>query len=541
MIYLVAGTRPNFMKIAPILARPRGARRAARASSTPASTSTPSMSDVFFRDLGMSPSPTSPRSRRRLRTPSRRRTVLVGVERDLLAHRPGCVVVVGDVTSTLAAALAAAKLGIPVAHVEAGLRSRDWTMPEEINRVLTDRSRTSSSSPRATPSPTCAPRGSPRAHRLRRQRHDRLAAARARATDRRARAARARGAQVRARDAAPPRQRRHRASALGATLDALAAIAARLPLLFPVHPRTVGAGRGRSGSPAASARSRPALRASSRSGTTTSSPSCGHALLVATDSGGIQEESTALGIPCLTLRGGTERPITVTEGTNTIVGLDVARDRAPRSTRSSAASPNEAVYPRDGTGGPASGSPTRSRPSSPALRRRRPAVRGRDERAPGRAIERGMATVPVDSGRRPRLPRARGGHRRRRAALHRRHTTVGVERTVARAYGIVGADAEGTPLVNAWSTGSTREGLVGRGVAFFLGRALLAGAASVQEAAEALAFGARASIAARAARPPPQRAARSRAHTADALAPHRRRARRARGLQGPPRGRRRLR
>src|SRR4051794_38291367 len=123
MIYLVAGTRPNFMKIAPI----RRALRARGVETRLIHTGQhfdAAMSDVFFRDLGMAPPDATLTAGGGSHAESTA-AVLVGVERDLVAHRPKVVVVVGDVTSTFAAALSAAKLGIPVVHVEAGLRARD--------------------------------------------------------------------------------------------------------------------------------------------------------------------------------------------------------------------------------------------------------------------------------------------------------------------------------------------------------------------------------------------------------------------------------
>jgi UDP-N-acetylglucosamine 2-epimerase (non-hydrolysing) len=134
--YLVAGTRPNFMKIAPIY-RALAARGVTTRLLHTGQHFDATMSDVFFRDLGL-PAPDVMLRAGGGSHAEQTAAVLVGAEADLMTHRPEVVVVVGDVTSTLAAALAAAKLGIPVAHVEAGLRSRDWTMPEEINRVLTD-------------------------------------------------------------------------------------------------------------------------------------------------------------------------------------------------------------------------------------------------------------------------------------------------------------------------------------------------------------------------------------------------------------------
>ena len=136
-ITLVAGARPNFMKIAPISRELARRKIPARLVHTGQHFDA-NMSDVFFRDLGM-PVPDVMLGAGGGSHAQQTAAVLVGMEAELERARPGLVLVVGDVTSTLASALAAAKLGIPVVHVEAGLRSRDWTMPEEINRILTDR------------------------------------------------------------------------------------------------------------------------------------------------------------------------------------------------------------------------------------------------------------------------------------------------------------------------------------------------------------------------------------------------------------------
>jgi UDP-N-acetylglucosamine 2-epimerase (non-hydrolysing) len=277
------------------------------------------MSDVFFRDLGM-PEPDVRLNCGGGTHAEQTAAVLVGVEKELVAARPAVVVVVGDVTSTFAAALAAAKLGIPVAHVEAGLRSRDWTMPEEINRVLTDQL----SDLLLTPSPDAErnllAEGIP-AERIRFVGNvmiDSLHWARRTRTDalerhglrpqRYALTTLHRPANVDTRES------------LEATLTALEAISRRIPVLFPVHPRTLA----RAASLGLSERlqATQGLKTCDPVGYNDFVTLMSSARLVATDSGGIQEETTALGIPCLTLREGTERPVTVTEGTNTIVGLD---------------------------------------------------------------------------------------------------------------------------------------------------------------------------------------------------------------------------
>jgi UDP-N-acetylglucosamine 2-epimerase (non-hydrolysing) len=319
MITLVAGTRPNFMKIAPIWRALTSRGFVPRLVHTGQHFDV-SMSDVFFRDLGL-PEPDANLRAGGGTQAEQTAAVLVGMERELVAHRPQALVVVGDVTSTLSAALAGAKLGVPVVHVEAGLRSGDWTMPEEINRVLTDRladlllTTTAEAKLQLLRESAEAARilfvGNVMIDSLRwgldrptdaLERHELTAGAYGLATLHRP-------ANV------------DTVQALGATLDALAAIAARLPVVFPVHPRT----RARAVTSGLTDRllSTPGLRSVAPLGYGDFVTLMANAKLVATDSGGIQEETTALGIPCLTMRHGTERPITVSEGTNVIVGVDV--------------------------------------------------------------------------------------------------------------------------------------------------------------------------------------------------------------------------
>jgi UDP-N-acetylglucosamine 2-epimerase (non-hydrolysing) len=321
MILLVAGTRPNFMKVAPVYralaARGLDARLLHTGQHFDAA-----MSDVFFRDLGL-PAPHVSLKGGGGSHAEQTATILVGVEKALLAERPALLVVVGDVTSTLAAALAAAKLGIAVAHVESGLRSRDWTMPEEVNRVLTDQL----SDLLLTPSPDAAP--NLLAEGIAQERIvfvgnvmiDSLHWALRKPTDALARYGLEPGSYALATLHRPANV--DSAEALSATLDAVTAVAARLPVLFPVHPRTTARAE------ALGLRHRlsdtPNLRPIEPLGYDDFVTLMSKAKLVATDSGGIQEETTALGVPCLTMRGGTERPITVTEGTNEVVGLDVAK------------------------------------------------------------------------------------------------------------------------------------------------------------------------------------------------------------------------
>lgn len=246
---------------------------------------------------------------------------LIEFEQVLLDERPDLVVVAGDVNSTLACALAASKLTIPVAHVEAGLRSGDWTMPEEVNRVLTDRlsELLFTHSPEAAEN--LADEGLPpdRVHYVGNTMIDTL---RAHEQDARQRAAWS---------AAGLAEREyvlvtlHRpsnvddATRLRAIVAALCELASRAPVLVPLHPRT---------------RERldqlGALKRLERAGVRCIPPA-GYvdflslelaAGAILTDSGGIQEEASALGVPCYTLRPNTERPITVSHGTNTLLGDD---------------------------------------------------------------------------------------------------------------------------------------------------------------------------------------------------------------------------
>jgi UDP-N-acetylglucosamine 2-epimerase (non-hydrolysing) len=318
---LIAGARPNFMKIAPI-ARELARRRIPARLIHTGQHFDANMSDVFFQDLGM-PKPDVMLGAGGGTHAQQTAAVLVGIEAELERARPALVLVVGDVTGTLAAALAAAKLGVPVVHVEAGLRSRDWTMPEEINRVLTDRL----SDLLLIPSPDA--RENLLAEGIAGERIvfvgnvmiDSLRYAVDRPTD------------VVARLQLEPQQYAvatiHRPSsvdtapALRATLDALGALAARIPLIFPVHPRTVV--RLNEFGLHAQAHALTGLRLIEPLGYNDFVTLFSRSRLVVTDSGGIQEETTALGIPCLTMRDSTERPITVTEGTNILVGSDRAR------------------------------------------------------------------------------------------------------------------------------------------------------------------------------------------------------------------------
>ena len=245
--------------------------------------------------------------------------VMTAFESLLAEVRPDVVVVVGDVNSTMAAALVAAKAGTLVAHVEAGLRSRDWSMPEEINRVVTDRVSDYLFAPSADAVENLGQEG---------YRQDQIYLVGNVMVDTLlANLERARSRTVVADLGLTAGQyglvTLHRpsnvddASVLAGIKEALGKVATDCPLVFPVHPRA-RASVLEGGVP-------DGVRVVDPLGYLDFIALQADAALVLTDSGGIQEETTVLGVPCLTLRDNTERPITVEEGTNQVVGTDPAR------------------------------------------------------------------------------------------------------------------------------------------------------------------------------------------------------------------------
>jgi UDP-N-acetylglucosamine 2-epimerase (non-hydrolysing) len=236
------------------------------------------------------------------------------------------VVVVGDVNSTLACSLVAAKREVPVAHVEAGLRSFDRTMPEEINRVLTDQIADLLYTTERSALDNLTREGidPARVHFVGNLMIDSLHAALPRAVSP-AKTLAAEGHPAALIDKGFGLVTLHRPSnvdapdSLAALLDALAAISRRLPLVWPMHPRT-RASIERFG--LVDGLNSPALVCLPPQGYLEMVGLMNAATVVLTDSGGVQEETTALGVPCLTLRENTERPITVEQGTNTLVGRD---------------------------------------------------------------------------------------------------------------------------------------------------------------------------------------------------------------------------
>ena len=332
LILYAVGARPNFVKVAPVLAAARAVPGLEQMLVHTGQHYDPAMSEEMFTDLRL-PAPDVHLGVGSGSHGEQTARVLAGAEAVLMDRRPDLVVVAGDVNSTLAVALAGAKLGIRVAHVEAGLRSGDWTMPEEINRVLTDRL----SDVLFTHSPEAL------GH-LRREgiAEDRVHAVGNTMIDSLRRFTPLAAARAAWRDAGVEPGgyilvTLHRpsnvdvAERLAGIVAELARLARRRPVIFPAHPRTL-----------ARLEATGLLGRLERSGVRCTTP-VGYvdflslmlgAGAVLTDSGGVQEETTALGVRCYTLRPNTERPVTIEQGTNTLIGDDPAAiaqmETAPR-------------------------------------------------------------------------------------------------------------------------------------------------------------------------------------------------------------------
>jgi UDP-N-acetylglucosamine 2-epimerase (non-hydrolysing) len=321
----VVGARPNFMKVAPIVAAMK--RRPAKFQPLVVHTGQhydAAMSDSFFRDLEL-PQPDTHLGVGSASHAAQTAAVMERFEPVVINEKPDWVLVVGDVNSTLACALVCVKLGVKVAHVEAGLRSRDRTMPEEINRLLTDQIADLLLTPSSDADANLRAEGIP-AERIRLVGNvmiDSLLQNLERARD----------SQIKHDLGVADKEygvlTLHRPSNVDSPetfariLAALESITQTLPVIFPVHPRTrkTIAELGLSDRVA----SMKNLRLIDPLGYLDFLSLYSAARLVLTDSGGIQEETTALGIPCLTLRENTERPITVELGTNVVVGTDTSR------------------------------------------------------------------------------------------------------------------------------------------------------------------------------------------------------------------------
>jgi UDP-N-acetylglucosamine 2-epimerase (non-hydrolysing) len=323
-IISVAGARPNFMKIAPLVAecsRVSGINHLLVHTGQHYDTQ---MSDVFFRDLSI-PAPDIDLGVGSASHAVQTARIMMEFEKVCTRELPDLVIVVGDVNSTMAATLVAAKLNIPVAHVEAGLRSFDRGMPEEINRIVTDQLAdylftTSRAADENLKREGVNPE---KIHFVGNVMIDTLLKHRGKADGLNV----ASGLGIDGTDYAL--MTLHRPSnvdnpaVLQGILTAVQDISTSLPVIFPIHPRT-------------SQRIREFDLDAMVHGSVRLSDPLGYleflnlmsgARLVLTDSGGLQEETTILGIPCLTIRQNTERPVTISEGTNELVGTDPARIR----------------------------------------------------------------------------------------------------------------------------------------------------------------------------------------------------------------------
>src|SRR5262245_5194165 len=317
----VVGARPNFVKMAPIVAEMIA--RGGEINQTLLHTGQhydDAMSGAFFRDLRM-PEPDIYLETRGRTHAEQTARVMMAFEGALQARQPDWVVVVGDVNSTLACALVASKAQVRVAHVEAGLRSYDRTMPEEINRVLTDQI----SDLLFTHSPDA----------------DEILLREGIAPERIVRVGnvmidtlykqleRAESSSILASLSLNPQDfavlTLHRPSnvddpdSMRRIFAAIGAIARSLTVVFPAHPRTLNRMREFGVEPP------PGIRVIDPLGYHDFLKLWSNSKMTLTDSGGLQEETTALGVPCLTLRENTERPITISQGTNHLVGLDPER------------------------------------------------------------------------------------------------------------------------------------------------------------------------------------------------------------------------
>lgn len=331
LVHLVAGARPNFMKIAPIV-------RAFRQKAAPASGRNPlefrlvhtgqhydrEMNTVFFEELGI-PAPDVTMAGGGGSHAEQTGRIMLGFERLCAAERPDAVLVVGDVDSTLACAIVAKKMQIPVAHVEAGLRSGDMSMPEEINRLVTDSISDwfFVTEPAALDNLRREGKPDSAVHHVGHVMADnvlyqagKLAAAPGvvPASAFKARHGAGRYGVVTLHRPANV----DRPDTFARVLGALTQVARELPLVFPLHPRT------RASLARAGVDLGPDVELTAPQAYMPFLDLWKDAAVVLTDSGGLQEETTALGVPCITLRENTERPITVDEGSNVLAGTDPA-------------------------------------------------------------------------------------------------------------------------------------------------------------------------------------------------------------------------
>jgi UDP-N-acetylglucosamine 2-epimerase (non-hydrolysing) len=324
VIYLIAGARPNFMKIAPLVRALQADGRLRWKIVHTGQHYDHDMNEVFFEELGI-PAPDVQLSAGRGTHAEQTSRIILAFEKLCIRDRPDCVLVVGDVNSTLACSIVAKKLNIRVAHVEAGLRSGDMSMPEEINRLVTDSISDWFFVTEPSGMAHLSREGKPsdRVHEVGHVMVDNLLY----------QAAKLEQMDPEALETSALKRRHprygvvtlHRPSNVDdpvvfkRLVSALNTVSQTLPLLFPIHPRTQNN------------IARFEIQVGDR--VELMKPQAYMAFLnlwkdaavVLTDSGGLQEETTALGVPCVTLRENTERPITVDEGTNMLAGTDPER------------------------------------------------------------------------------------------------------------------------------------------------------------------------------------------------------------------------
>ncbi len=337
----VCGARPNFMKIAPLMRAYRSCPGIQPLLVHTGQHYDEKMSKLFFEELEI------PRPDINLEVGSgshaqQTATIMQRFEPVVAEHKPDAVLVVGDVNSTIACALVAAKMGVQVYHVEAGLRSFDRTMPEEINRLLTDSISDLLFVSEPSGLDNLRVEGVPaeRVHFVGNVMIDTLERCRDRAAQ----------SDVLERLGLAPREyvlvTLHRPASvdhpdvLAGLLGVLDQVQREYPVVFPIHPRTRKAIEADHLAPLVAGMKQ--LKLLDPLGYLDFMRLTSQARVVMTDSGGIQEETTILGVPCLTMRENTERPATITHGTNKLVGMDPqrilaayreVRDTAPGTAR----------------------------------------------------------------------------------------------------------------------------------------------------------------------------------------------------------------
>jgi UDP-N-acetylglucosamine 2-epimerase (non-hydrolysing) len=328
----VVGARPNFMKAAPVIQALGRTGVEQRLIHTGQHYSA-GLSGVFFEELGL-PEPTVNLAVGSGSHAIQTAALMIALEQELLRDPPDLLLVYGDVNSTIAAALVASKMGLPFAHVEAGLRSFDRSMPEEVNRVVTDALATTlfATSPEAVDHLVAEGVDRSQIHFVGNPMIDTLERHRHRFDP--ARITRQLGI-----DGEYGVVTLHRPSnvddpdAARRVAVAVNALAAELPLVIPLHPR------GRASLERAGLSSDSRIRIVEPLGYVDFLSLVAGARLVATDSGGVQEETTMLGIPCLTMRPNTERPVTISHGTNQLVEPEDLVTAARAALRGTAVTP----------------------------------------------------------------------------------------------------------------------------------------------------------------------------------------------------------